>query len=225
MYKAILSLSIVTLLSCVTADAQVRLFFGPSIGYNYGPRYGRPPGQRRPQSNLPKYKPTVNISFGYGFPNLDKYQLPVFYNYYKGSVNAQTGPISGAIDYQFSRSTSIGVMVSYGNVSVPYYGYSNNAAAFTGKLENLSVMINLMNYFPVNNNNIAPYIRTAIGVNTWTQNFTDPSGNKVNVNGSPADLAYQVSLGSKFFFNKNTGLFIEAGYGKYILQGGLCFRF
>jgi len=223
MYKYILSLIVATSLICSVAEAQVGIMVGPRIGYGYGrPRYPR----RSSNASQPKFQPTVNVSFGYGFPNLDKNALPTFYNYYQGSVSSQTGPITGAIDYQFSRSTSIGLMATYGKVSVPYYAYGNGySPAFTGSLENVSVMINLINYMPVNSNSVAPYIRTAIGVNSWQQKFLDPSGNPENMAGTPSDLAYQISLGSKFFFNKNSGLFIEAGYGKYILQGGLTFRF
>jgi hypothetical protein len=70
-----------------------------------------------------------------------------------------------------------------------------------------------------------PYVRTAIGVNISQQNFNNGSGNQTPYDGSSSSLSYQLSIGSKFFFNKHSGVFIEAGYGKYILQGGLAFRF
>jgi len=38
-------------------------------------------------------------------------------------------------------------------------------------------------------------------------------------------LAYQVSFGAKFHLSKEAGLFLEAGYGKYILNGGLALSF
>jgi hypothetical protein len=39
------------------------------------------------------------------------------------------------------------------------------------------------------------------------------------------DLAYQVGLGANFKLSPNAGFFIEAGYGKYILNGGLSLKF
>jgi hypothetical protein len=172
---------------------------------------------------LPKFQPSVNFSFGYGFPNLDKYQLLEFGNYYQGSVN-QTGPVFGAMDYQFSRSMSVGAMVSYGKISAPYYNDNNSSLAFTGHLNNWSVMVNFVRYIAAGEK-VMPYLRTAIGINIWEQDYTDLSGNKVVIADDPSPLAYQTGLGVKFKLSKQSGIFIEAGYGKYILSGGLTLKF
>lgn len=210
-------LAIVIALSSSFAQAQYR--------YGYRPRYRRPMQERMRQ--LPKFEPSVNISFGYGFPNLDKYELLDFYNYYRGSTS-QTGPVFGAVDYQFSRTMSVGIMASYGKVSAPYYDYNapGDPPVITGKLQNWSVMINFVRYIPVAGRaKVSPYMRTAIGINSWTQNYIDQSGNKAINAEDPTSLAYQVGLGAKFKLSKNAGLFLEAGYGKYILSGGLAFKF
>ena len=203
--------------------------------YRY--HYGRPrvrtrvrvaPAPRRPVQRIPQaaFQPTVNLSLGYGFPNLDKMQLIDFYNAQKGT-GSQTGPITGALDYQFSRNMSVGVMGTYGKVSVPYYDFSNtgNVPDFTGKLENWSVMLNVMTYFPTYNRKVEPYLRTAIGVNSWQQDYSDSEGNKVYNGEKPTQLAYQASLGARFNLTKGAGLYVEGGYGKYILNGGLTFKF
>jgi predicted porin len=198
------------------ADAQVII----------GGRYGRRPVQRRvqaPRQQQPEFKPGVTLSVGYGFPNADKEQLPVFYNYYPGAA-IQNGPLTGALDYRFNRRMSIGVMVTHGKVTVPYYDYNTNVLALTGSLESWSVMLNMVRYMPVYNSKLTPYVRTAIGINSWQQNFTDASGSKINLGFNPGDLAYQVGVGANFALSKNTGLFVEAGYGKYILQGGIAIK-
>ena len=226
MKKYIVSLLICIFCCSVFADAQVGIYIGPRLGYRpaYGRGYRHKP-QRGQQRDLPKFQPTVNVSFGYGFPNLDKNELPEFYNFYKGNATQQSGPVTGAIDYRFSRSMSIGVLISRGKVSVPYYDYNGTSSpAFTGSLENWSVMVNFMRYIPATEK-ITPYIRTAIGLNTWLQNYTDGQGNKINMDSSPSQLAYQAGLGADFYLSKNAGLFLKAGYGKYILHGGLTFKF
>ncbi len=193
--------------------------------YGYRVRH-RPPSPERFRQ-LPKFEPSVNITLGYGFPNLDKYELLDFYNYYKGPAS-QTGPVFGTVDYQFSRTMSIGIMASYGKVSAPYYDYNapaSDPAVLTGKLENWSIMINFVRYIPVATDKITPYMRTAIGINSWSQAYTDQSGNKAVNAEDPPSLAYQVGLGAKFNLSKNAGLFLEAGYGKYILSSGLAFKF
>lgn len=210
----------------VAMNAQIRMMVGPRIGYGYGYSPRRYPQNRNRQNkDLPIFKPFVSISLGYGFPNLDKYQLPNdSYNYYQGNIT-QTGPVTGSIDYRFSRTASIGVLVTHGNVSIPYYDYNaTSSPAYTGNLDNWSIMLNYVTYMPVAGDKISPYFRTAIGFNLWNQNFTDGTGNKINEPNNLPDLAYQLGLGVKFKLTDRTGLFIEGGYGKYILHGGLSFK-
>lgn len=216
------------LFTAVASEAQVGIMIGPRMGYQYGYSPRRYPRQQnnRKDPKQPKFQPVVNISIGYGFPNLDKYQLPNYYNDYQGTVS-QTGPITGAVDYQFSRTASIGVMVTHGTVKVPYYNYNSSSTPdFIGSLDNWSIMLNYVNYMPVAGDKVSPYFRTAIGVNIWNQNFTDNSGNPISMPVSnPSDLAYQIGLGVIFHLTPKAGLFVEGGYGKYILHGGLAFKF
>ena len=207
-----------------SVDAQ---FIRGGIGFGYGGGYGMRPNygrnyQRR-DSSYSSFKPTANISLGYGFPNLDKNQFAGSYYYYPGTAT-QTGPFVGSIDYQFNRAMSIGLLITHGTVNAPYYSYATSSQAFNGSLDNTAVMLDFVRYSPVTGKVVAPYIRTAIGINIWDENYTDLSGNKINYTSSPSDLAYQISLGANFYIVKNTGLFIEAGYGKYILNAGLAFK-
>lgn len=218
-------LLLITFLSVYSAtNAQV--FIDGRIGGRFGGGGYRTQRPRRTalKRNEPKFEPVVTVSIGYGFPNLDKTQLADYYNYYKGTAT-QTGPVTGSIDYQFNRTTSIGLLVTHGTVNMPYYDYNNSSApSMNGSLDNWSYMLNFVRYMPASKT-VTTYIRTAIGINSWTQNFTDVSGNKVSPQTVPSDLAYQIGLGAKFRLSKNAGLFVEAGYGKYILHGGLSFKF
>ncbi len=225
MKKYITVLSVFLFLA-VAAEAQ----------YGYGPRtrvyvggggYRRPHPPRRPVQKRPSFQPTVNFSAGYGFPNLDKNQFAQFSDAYMGNTYTQNGPFTGAIDYQFSRNMSIGVMGTYGKVSVPYYNYGSSSATpdFTGKLENWSLMLNMMNYFPTYDSKVEPYLRTAVGINNWKQDYVDASGNKAAVVADPSQFAYQASLGARFNLSKGAGIYLEAGYGKYIVSGGLTLKF
>ena len=181
--------------------------------------------QQRPQ--LPPFQPSVNISFGYSYPNLDYTHFANFYNMYKGNVSNQTGPFTGAIDYQFSRYMSIGVLGTYGKVTQPYYAMDNTTGIpdLTGNYENWSLMLNVVSYFPTHTRAVSPYLRTAVGVNHWIQDYTDVTGAKTIGIPEPSTLAYQASLGAKFNLSPRAGIFMEAGYGKYIVNGGLALKF
>ncbi len=222
MKKQIIVFATLLIFISVAADAQ---FYGGGVYIEKG--YRRPPPRSQHRPKVPPFKPTVNLSFGYGFPNLDKNYLAQFYNAYQGSPSQQTGPAFASLDYQFSRYTSIGIMGSYGKVSVPYFDYNSNEGipSFTGRLESWSFMLNMISYMPTTNKAISPYIRTAIGINSWTQDYSYPDGSKAAVVSNPTDFAYQFSLGARFNFSPNAGFFIEAGYGKYIGSAGLTFRF
>jgi len=229
MKKHITLLSILLIFFAVASEAQ---YYGGGIYMQRG--YRRPPPrpyQRYPRQKRPSYHPTVNLSIGYGFPNLDKNYFPDQFagavNAYKGNSYTQTGPVTAALDFQFSRYNSIGIMGTYGKVSVPYYDFNSNSslAAFNGDLKSWSVMFNMMTYFP-SYQTVSPYIRTAIGINSRNENYTYPDGSKAIVGGNDiTDLAYQVSLGTRFNFSPNAGFYIEAGYGRYIVNGGLTFKF
>jgi hypothetical protein len=228
MKKQITFLSILLAFIVNFTDAQV---YGGGVYMERGYRRPPPPKQYRFHQKAPAFKPTVNLSFGYGYPNLDKDYFPTeFYgavNAFRGTDVKQTGPVSAALDFQFSRFNSIGVIGTYGKVSVPYFDYSTNnpAPMFTGDLESWSVMLNMMTYFP-SYQSVSPYIRTAIGMSNRTENYTYPDGSKAVVaEGDMRDLAYQVSIGTKFNLSPNAGFFIEAGYGRYIVNGGLAFKF
>lgn len=227
------------------AEAQVRgtIIIGhPGYGRGYGRirgggGYGRFRGgygsarvrgtYGNREAERPAFQPSVNISAGYGFPNLDKQYFPRFIGLYKGAVTNQTGPFTGAIDYQFARFMSVGVMGTYGKVNQPYYTAGNNtsSADMTGHYENWSLMLNIVTYLPVGSRAVSPYVRAAVGYQNWMQDFTNADGSKTTNIETPTNLAYQASLGAKFNLSQRAGIFLEAGYGKYIASGGLALKF
>lgn len=218
----------------VAAEAQIhgRVYIGPGYRYRRPPmrmQYRQQPMRQPVQQRRPAtaFQPSVNISLGYSYPNLDKEHFASFYNLYKGNITNQTGPFTGAIDYQFSRFMSIGVLGTYGKVSQPYFAIDNNTTTpdLTGKYENWSLMLNLVSYFPTRTKAVSPYLRMAIGINNWKQDYTDAAGIKSTGIPEPSALAYQASLGAKFNLSPRAGIFMEAGYGKYIVNGGLALKF
>ncbi len=230
MKKLITLFSILLIFASVSAEAQI---YGGGViierGYRRPPRpYHRYQHQRQQQA----FHPTVNLSIGYGYPNLDKNFFPDQFNgnvnVFRGNSFTQTGPLTGALDFQFSRFNSIGIMGTYGKTSVQYFDYSTNTndPLFTGKIKSWSALFNIMSYIPTYEKTVSPYIRTAIGISSRDEDYAYPDGSKAAEGGKDiTDLAYQVSLGARFNFSPNAGFFIEAGYGRYIVNGGLTFRF
>ena len=218
----------------ISGMAEAQYYGGPYMqrGYRRPPGYPRPYHKKQsPQKKAPAFQPTVNLSIGYGYPNLDKDYFPDQFvgalNAYKGTQYSQTGPVTAALDFQFSRYNSIGVMGTYGKASVPYYDFNSNNPVpfFNGDIQSWSIMFNMMTYFP-SYQTVSPYIRTAVGISNRSEDYTYPDGSKAVLGGENiSDLAYQVSIGTRFNMSPNAGFYIEAGYGRYIVNGGLTFRF
>jgi len=68
--------------------------------------------------------------------------------------------MTGSIDYQLSRMASIGVLVTNGNISIPYYDYNatTSSPSYTDNLDNWSVMLNYVTYMPVAGDRVSPYL-------------------------------------------------------------------
>lgn len=214
-YKKIIPLLLLSAIFATTAWSQ-------TIIIERRPPVPHPQPRSRLRENLPPFQPSVHLSAGYGFPAVDTRYLPEFYGVGRGDA-AQSGVVAGAVDYQFSRRMSIGVMVTHAAFSAPYYGYfsSTDLPDLTAHLDNWAFMISLTRYFPVSLRS-SLYLRTAIGGNSWQQEYTDASGNKVTVTGVDLpSLAHQLAFGMKFRVTRHAGLFIEGGYGKYIVRAGL----
>lgn len=194
-------------------------------GYGGYGRYGRPRPYRQQQlREMENFKPSLDVSVGYGFPNLDKYLLSDFYGYYSGNAT-QTGPIIASLDYHFAPRMAIGVMVNYGKVSRPYYDYNTGQQDFTGSLTNTAVLLNFTRYMGSARQTVVPYMKTAIGFNTGSAKYLASDGSKAANADDGTTLAYQVGLGVQINASKNGGFFVEAGYGKYIVAGGVRLKF
>ena len=211
----------------------VSAFFSSQVNaqffrFNVRPRmsYGQRPQQRRTTTKqYDNFKPFVDVSLGYSYPNLDKQELNNS-NYYLGNIS-QTNYVNASVNYHYNRTSSVGILVTHCKANTSYYSdiYQTSLVANTS-LESWAILLNFKRYMPMDSKVVTPYLRTAIGVNIWTQNNTDDSGNKIPTNLlNPSDIAYQISLGVDVNITKNVALFAEAGYGKYIVNGGLAFKF
>ncbi len=171
---------LITLLLAISFVSEAQYYYYGRPRMRVRVHHQPPPRMNQNYAKRPPFQPTLNFSIGYGFPNLDKDQFANFLDAYRGTAT-QKGPITGAVDYQFSRNMSIGVMGTYGKVTAPYYDYNSNSPfpAFTGS-----------------------YLRTAIGINNWTQSYLDPDGNKAAELPDLTQLAYQVSLVQELIYQK-----------------------
>lgn len=234
MKKIIFLSSIICFLFLNNINAQVRI--GMGLGRSFGGGFGRQRNSQRNQQNrnqnnryqdTTKFTPSIHFNFGYALPNLDKNTIlnNISTNYYIGNISTQN-PINFGINYQFNRSSSIGLMATKASVNIPFYSNISQANPdFVSNIDNWSLMLNYTSYFDTKSKVLTPYLKTAVGLNLWNQNSFDNNNNKLNINYNLPDFAYQISIGTNIYINKNFGFFVEAGIGKYILNTGLSFKF
>ncbi|HTJ10472.1 MAG TPA: hypothetical protein VL547_00525 [Dinghuibacter sp.] len=157
----------------------------------------------------------VSFSVGAGLPNLDTRYLPAFDGMSMGGVT-RSAVVTGSLMCRVTRRLEAGVTTTYGSVSASYsepgsVGFSG----FSGKLEDWTIMATLQRTFPMGRR-VSAYIKTALGAHLWTQSYTEP--------GASADLpvlAKQVCGGVRLRCLRRAGLFVEAGYGEYVVLGGI----
>ena len=185
------------------------------IGFTGGGGMRRQRNENKDKNKESTFKPEISVKIGYGFPNVDTYQFSDYVGLYKGSIS-QTGPITSSVDYKYNSTNSIGIMATYGKVAIPYTDGNNN---YEGKvnLETRSVLANFMQFRPLTNS-ATFYFHEALGASINNVNYL---GNVPVI--TPASFAYQLGVGAKFKISEKTSFFAEAGYGKYVLHGGLSY--
>lgn len=160
----------------------------------------------------------VSLSLGAGFPNLDTRYLPAFDGM---SMSGATGSavVSGSLTCRVTRRLEAGVTTTYGSVSASYSEPGSVGSAgfpgFSGKLEGWTIMATLQRTFPMGRR-VSAYIKTALGAHLWTQSYTEPG-----VSADLPVLAKQVCGGVRLRCLRRAGLFVEAGYGEYVVLGGI----
>jgi len=89
--------TILALLFALISGISEAQIYGGGIYIQRGYRRPPPPMQRYPRQRPSNFHPTINLSFGYGYPNLDKNYFPSQFNgainAYEGTRFTQTGPV------------------------------------------------------------------------------------------------------------------------------------
>jgi hypothetical protein len=103
------------------------------------------------------------------------------------------------VDYAIKRYLSLGLEAGFTTAQVGNTDFS---------VRNIPILARIA-WHPFALNNIDPYIagKAGYGLCSWTK-----EGNDYNWKNPHGGFAWGVSLGTRFFFIKNAGIFIEGGY-------------
>ena len=177
----------------------------------------------------------IIITAGYGIPNIGKSIL----NAFKGNGGYSVtgfGPIHIKGEYGLSDKISLGVSVNYVSFGAAYDDPYDDAAGISHPatsgwdVKSLSILARMNVHFGTNDK-MDPYFGVGAGYKntTWTFHTTNPNYS----NGTEAmptissiiPVGFETSIGLRYYFTDNIGIYGEVGLTKSLLQGGLAVKF
>ncbi len=191
---------------------------------------------------------TTTLTLGCGFPNLTKVMWSSSFSYEDGYKVTGYGPFHFKAEYGLSDNISMGVSIGYvctnwswENNYTDYeeiatvddygyivYDYKEVAYSYTEGLKYSALNINArLNVHFLTSQHLDPYMGLGIGYNKATFNYysNDPDYVYSETISSPIPLGFEVTLGLRYYFTPNIGIYAEAGLSKSILQSGLAIKF
>jgi hypothetical protein len=170
----------------------------------------------------------IIISAGYGFSTSGAYfrSLEKESNYSAKFL----GPIAGKFEYGASDKVGIGISFNYRSFDVNYsqYGTVDTVSLYTSgyKGKQFSVLARINTHFGTTDK-LDFYWGLGIGYRGGNRTFytTDPQGTDSFSFKTLIPLGFETTLGVRYFFTDNIGVYVEAGLAKSLVQGGLAVKF
>lgn len=174
-------------------------------------------------------KGKVIVSGGYGFGNLSKAILKT-YQSETGYKASSIGPIFGKVEYAVSDKVGIGVNVAHIGINASYQTSSSDGEGNTTtynekfKWNNTSVLARLNLHF-AKSEKLDAYWGAGLGYRfgswKWESEAADTSQDFPFVN----PFGFETTIGVRYYFIPNLGVYAEAGIAKAPIQFGLSAAF
>ncbi|MFM2386286.1 MAG: hypothetical protein RL660_1043 [Bacteroidota bacterium] len=167
-------------------------------------------------------KGALVTSIGIGTPNGAKVLFGFVQEDYPNAVITQqkAGPLHGKFELGLSRRIGVGLSVNYITSRAIFAN-----AGYDYDLRFASTKLNIRSNLHLGNKKrFDPYIGIGLGYGFGGNNFktNDPFFKPYDL-GNPR-LGFEVTLGSRFYFNDNIGIYAELGMARSIVQFGLCYK-
>ncbi len=172
-----------------------------------------------------------SISVGYGGVTLLGSISKNFDSYTDVNYSGM-GPIYFKYEHAMTDNLGLGVNVAYAQNEWSYK-YSdtdanNNSVTYTETTSRSTYSILArLNYHIGSDDKFDPYLGIGLGYRdaTWKYDTTNPDGTtNVDISGL-MPFGMDLTLGMRYFFTENIGLYAEFGAAKSVLQGGLAVKF
>lgn len=162
------------------------------------------------------------ISAGYGAPNLNKTLFKIYEDENDYALKGY-GPIHLKYEHAVSDRIGLGLSINHVASSISYKNLYN----YDYKLNFSSTKFNArVNVHFFSSETFDAFWGVGVGYGTSTSKWTtnDPDDSNVSFS-NPIPIGLESTLGARYFFSENIGLYAEIGFAKSIVQGGLSFKF
>jgi opacity protein-like surface antigen len=138
-----------------------------------------------------------------------------------------TGPLYVKYEHAVNDHIGLGVNVAYA-ANKWAYNYENDGARYTETTERTTYSILArFNYHFGNSDKFDPYLGLGMGYRdaNWDIRSDSPYGNSGVTFKSLIPFGFELTVGARYFFLENLGVYAEMGGAKSVFQGGLAARF
>lgn len=177
-------------------------------------------------------KGSVNFSAGYGAVSYGKFFLDLAVSRLdlKNVSTGLTGPIYIKGEYAVADNFTVGLNVNYSKISGTF---TLDSAAYIGKysgtigLRSTSLILRANYTIPFAEDRAGFMIGAGIGYRGFTATYSDTDP-RTPVDGGisiPIPLTGELTVGLRYYFTDNIGAYIETGFTRSLIQGGITARF
>ena len=137
-------------------------------------------------------------------------------------VVPQTNPLYAKVEYRFFHHIGIGVNVSYDDYEAQQTAPSSTTYTTSYKAHTLVGDVRFKKHFHFFKKRLDFYLGAGLGyeIQSITNIINTKSLPKLNGN----SIAFELTIGGRFYFTKRIGIYIEGGIARSILQGGIAVR-
>ena len=179
-------------------------------------------------------KGQIHFNYGYGQPRLEN----KLFDYQKDSTDFRVvgiGPFFWRMEYGLSRKLSVSLSCAYILYKAdwkrqrpdPLWGF-DLPFTYGTRLHDISANLRF-NYHLFVNKEWDVYIGGGAGYNHFmNKDFTNYGPDDTLFKSQfkiPYPASYEMSLGVRYYFLTRTAIYLEAGFGKSLLQAGFTFKF
>jgi hypothetical protein len=175
-------------------------------------------------------KGSTNFSVGYGAVSYEYLLLKIFTNDIKNVSTAKAGPLYLKGEYAVADNFTIGLNVNYTNITGTF---TLDSMQIVGKysgtvgLRSTSI-IGRANYtIPFAEDKAGFMIGAGLGYRGLRASYSDndprtPVGGGISI---PLPITGELTLGLRYYFTQNIGVYVETGITRSLIQGGFTARF